>query len=96
MTSLSMDAISALLEGERKPSDPRPLSGPLEVLIQSEYCVMCARNNHSVSKSVTAMYTVNGDPLCAAHAMYKLSLICVDNGYKVEVAGKVPQLPGTL
>lgn len=95
MTSLSMDAITALLEGDRKTSDPRPLptNSPLEVLIQSDYCAMCLREN---GPKVSTMYTVNKTPLCAAHAMYRLSLICVDNGYKVEVAGKVAQLPGTL
>lgn len=93
MSSLDFETIQALLT---KPEPkPKPVStrqpvqrheGPLDVLIQSGYCVMCAR--HESRPKVKTMYSVNGDALCAPHAMYTLSKICLDNGYKVKVECK--------
>jgi len=57
--------------------------GPLGVLTRPGYCTWCPGN---IAK---AMYTVNGIPLCTPHAMYQLSVICVENDYNVQVAGRV-------
>jgi len=92
---LTNDDILRLLESDRKPSEPRPLPSnfPVEVLIQPECCNMCKRQN---GPEVKVMYTVNGEPLCFPHAVYVLSWLLLDNGVDVEVAGKVPDMPGQL
>ena len=58
--------------------------GPLGVLRLPGTCAFCPGELR-----VKAMYSVNGVPLCTPHAMYQLSKICVDNGYHVQVAGRI-------
>lgn len=97
--ALDLDAIQALLSGEdRHKAENLKVNreGPLDVLLQSQNCQMCARNESPFSKRVTAMYTVEGTPLCALHAMYALSKICVQNGYKFSAASIVPEQKGQL
>ena len=99
MSSLDLDAITQLLEQEKKPqraaapkkvsNEPDPHEGPLGVLLQSENCKMCARGDNYRTKYIRAMYTVNGTPLCQPHAMYVLSCICVENGYEAQIEGIV-------
>lgn len=93
--SLSLEDITKLLEGGRKATDARPIPDnfPVQVLIQSDWCQMCLRQN---GPQVNSMYTVNGETLCTPHAMYVLSFICVNNGYKMDVASKIPDKPGQL
>lgn len=83
ITALDFDTITEILKGE---SPAVAHKGPLGVLIQSDYCVMCARQN---GPKVKVMYSVNGDPLCSPHAMYVLSKICMDNGYEVTISEDV-------
>jgi len=75
---------------------PRFDDQPLGVLLQSDTCNMCRRGNNR--NPAIAMYTVDNTPLCLAHACYALSMICLNNGYEVQVACKVPEteLPGQL
>lgn len=97
--ALDLDAIQALLSGEDKHKAENlkvNREGPLDVLPQSQNCSMCARGENPRSKRVTAMYTVEGIPLCGAHAMYQLSKICVQNGYKFTAASIVPEQKGQL
>lgn len=98
--ALDADAIHALLSGEdRHKAENLKVNreGPLGVLLQSENCSMCARGDSPYTKKVTAMYTVDGTPLCGAHAMYRLSKICVQNGYRSGVTAMiVPEQKGSL
>lgn len=76
---------------------PRFDDQPLGVLLQSQVCSMCNRGEGRKANT-RAMYTVDNTPLCLPHACYVLSMICLDNGYEVQVACKVPvvELPGQL
>lgn len=96
MSSLDLDTITQLLEQEKKPQKPPapkkvsdPHKGPLDVLLQSDRCSMCARGDNYRTRNIQAMYTVNNIPLCTPHAMYVLSCICVENGYEAQIEGIV-------
>jgi hypothetical protein len=102
MTSLDLDTITKLLKEQEKPqppkkvsNEPKPHEGPLGVLLQSDNCKMCARGDNFRTKNIRAMYTVDGTPLCTPHAMYVLSCICVENGYEVQIEGKVENVNGS-
>jgi hypothetical protein len=66
-----------------KKADAPEHTGPLGVLSQSRICSYCRSINPDTTRR--AMYSVNGEPMCAPHAMYVLSCICVDNNYPVTI-----------